>query len=79
MTILPSCPMYKHSKCGEKIFIKNNKEFLKHTIEESLVSITKDYTKKKIKSNSNQLRIFLNNSLKYFKNIKYTLIINNTH
>ena len=52
MTILPPCPIYKHNKCGEKIFIKNDKEFFKRTIEESLISITKDYTKKKIKSNS---------------------------
>lgn len=70
MTILPPCPIYKHNKCGEKIFLKNDREFLKHTIEESLISITKDYTQKKIKSNSNQLRIFFKNSLKYLKKYK---------
>ena len=71
MTILPPCLMYKHNNSGKIVILKNDKQFFKRTIEESLLSITKDYTKKKIKSNTNQLRLYFNNSLKYVNKLKY--------
>ena len=68
--------MYKQTCNGKLVIIKDDAEFIKRTFEETLVSITKDYTKKKIKANSNKIKLYLKSSFKSYHNIKKNLTKN---
>jgi Rad3-related DNA helicase len=73
MTIITPSLIYKQTYNGQIVIIKDNTKILKRTFEETLLSITKDYTKKKLKANSNKIKLYLKNSFRYFNKINKNL------
>ena len=59
MAIIASCPMFQSHKNGKTVFIHNNKEFIRRTIEETCLSAIKEVSKSKIKKHAKYVKQFL--------------------
>ena len=59
MAIVAACPMFKRHSNGKVIFIKNNQEFFRRTVEETVISASKEVSKSKIKKHAKKIKQYL--------------------